>query len=60
MHTKKHKNVGDMQMLGVEPGHLPDFRGLVSFSFGPHIRMGGCGGDFPPTIVARGSKGGDS
>ena len=36
------------------------FRCLVSAEFGPHTLTRVCGGVCPPTIVAGGSKGGDS
>ena len=41
-------------MLGVEPDHLPCFKGLVSAKFGPQTPKGGCRGGFPSTISSRG------
>ena len=38
----------------MEPDYLPDFRGIFLANFGPQNPMGGCGGVFPPSTVARG------
>jgi hypothetical protein len=48
----------ELKVLGVELDYVPCFRGLVSTGFGPQTPTGGCGGDFPPTIDAGGSRGG--
>jgi hypothetical protein len=44
--------------LVVEPDYLPDSEVCFSRAWTP-FPNGGCGGDFPPTTVARGVQGGD-
>jgi hypothetical protein len=45
------------RLLVVEPDYLPDSEVCFSRAWTP-FPNGGCGGDFPPTTVARGVQGG--
>jgi hypothetical protein len=45
------------RLLVVEPDYLPDSKVCFSHAWTP-FPNGGCGGDFPPTTIARGIQGG--